>query len=173
MSNRIRERSEIPVEDTWAVEDLYPSDEAWEAELATIADEQQLLAAYAGKMCESAQSLLGFLTNMERIKAKIELLANYCMRKSDVDTRDGRYQAMMGQFRAVSVGLSAAISFETPEIMALDEDKLNAFYAEEPKLEHFRRYLSNIRRRKEHILSPAEEKLLAAAGDVTSSAEIF
>ena len=31
----IRKRSEIPVEDTWAVEDLYVSDEAWEVELNT------------------------------------------------------------------------------------------------------------------------------------------
>ena len=27
---RIRERNEIPVEDTWATEDMYVSDEAWE-----------------------------------------------------------------------------------------------------------------------------------------------
>mgnify|MGYP006967452809 CR=1 FL=1 len=32
--NKIRERSEIPVEDTWATEDLYATDAAWEEELA-------------------------------------------------------------------------------------------------------------------------------------------
>ena len=31
--NKIRQRSEIPEEDKWAIEDIYPSDEAWEADL--------------------------------------------------------------------------------------------------------------------------------------------
>ena len=35
--NRIRKREEIPVEDTWAVEDLYVSDEAWEEALNALA----------------------------------------------------------------------------------------------------------------------------------------
>ena len=38
---KIRKRSEIPVEDTWALEDLYVTDEAWEKELATLAEEMQ------------------------------------------------------------------------------------------------------------------------------------
>ena len=32
MSEKIRERCEIPVEDTWAIEALYATDEAWEQE---------------------------------------------------------------------------------------------------------------------------------------------
>ena len=49
MANKIRERSEIPVEDTWAVEDLYPSDEAWEQELATLAADKVKAASFAGR----------------------------------------------------------------------------------------------------------------------------
>ena len=38
--NKIRQRHEIPAEDKWAIEDLYATDEAWEAELATLAEDQ-------------------------------------------------------------------------------------------------------------------------------------
>ena len=31
-ANAIRERREIPKKDTWALEDLYPTDEAWQQE---------------------------------------------------------------------------------------------------------------------------------------------
>ena len=62
--NKIRQRHEIPVEDTWATEDLYVSDEAWEAELATLADDQVYLASFAGKLAQDAQTLYDYLTRM-------------------------------------------------------------------------------------------------------------
>ena len=166
---KIPQRSEIAVEDTWATEDMYATDEAWEAELATLTEDQANAVTFAGKLGTSGQVLCQYLTEMERVNAKVELLANYCMRKSDVDTRDAFYQAMVGKFMSTVVGLSAACSFETPEIMAISEETLESFYAAEPGLERYRRYLTDQRRRKEHILSPAEEKLLAAAGEMANA----
>ena len=166
---KIRLREEIPVEDTWATEDLYATDAAWEAELASIAEDQAYMAAFAGTLSQSADQLLTYLTRMEQTSAKVSLLANYAMRKADQDTRNGFYQAMSGKFMSVAVGLRAACAFETPEIMAISDDQLEAFYAEKPELERYRRYLTNLRRRKAHILSPAEEKLLAAAGEISGA----
>ena len=88
------------------------------------------------------------------------------MRKGDEDTRNSVYQAMTGEFIGVAVALDAATSFETPEIMAIEDDVLDRFYAESPALERYRRYLTNLRRRKAHVLSAAEEKLLASAGEM-------
>ena len=166
---KIRKRSEIPVEDTWAIEDLYPSDEAWEQELASLQEDQKILASFEGKLAQSPEMLLEYLENMERVNAKAELVANYCMRRSDVDTRDATYQAMVGRFMSVIVGLSAAISFETPEIVAIPDATLDGFYAACPKLERYRRYLTDARRLKDHILSYQEEKLLAAAGEMAQT----
>ena len=168
-NTKIRKRSEIPVEDTWAIEDLYATDEAWEQELATLADDEKVLTSYAGKLGESAENLYAYMEKTEQVNAKAELLGNYCMRRADVDTRDATYQAMVGKFMSVVVALSAATSFETPEIMAISNETLEGFYGELPKLERYRRYLSNLRRRKEHVLSPAEEKLLAAAGEMAQA----
>ena len=166
---KIRQRHEIPIEDTWALEDLYETDSAWEAELDTLKEDQAYMVAFAGNLSESADRLYDYLQRMEQTNAKAELLANYCMRKSDQDTRNGTYQAMVGKFMSTVVGLSAATSFETPELMAISSNQLDAFYAEKPELERYRRYLTDLRRRKEHILSPAEEKLLAAAGEMAQA----
>ena len=168
-TKKIRQRHEIPVEDTWAVEDLYPTDEAWEQELATIPADQAALAAFAGRLGESGETLCAYLTMMEQVDEKASLLGNYVSRRADVDTRDPKYQAMSGKFYSAMVAMGAACSFETPEIMAIPDETLEGFYATCPGLERYRRYLTNMRRRKAHTLSAAEEKLLATAGEVTGA----
>ena len=167
-TKKIPLRSEIPVEDTWATEDLYATDEAWEADLAELEKAGKQLADFAGKLA-GADSLYAYLELTESTNAKAELLANYAMRKADEDTRNATYQAMVGKFMSVVVALSASTSFETPEIMAISDDTLDGFYAAQPNLERYRRYLTDLRRHKDHVLSPAEEKLLAAAGEMSQT----
>ena len=168
-SRKIPMRAEIPMKDRWATEDMYPTDEAWEEELATLQDDRAVLTGYAGRLEESGSVLFDYLSNMERVNAKVRLLANYCMRKADEDTRNPVYQAMQGKFMGTAVALHAAASFETPEIMEISEETLNRFYAECPELERYRRYLNDLRRRKAHTLSAAEERLLASAGEMAQA----
>lgn len=166
---KLRQRNEIPVEDTWNLEDLYISDEAWEAELMSVAEDQAHLTSFAGRLSESADILLEYLTGMENVDEKTAKLGNYCNRKADQDTRNTFYQAMVGKYRSKLVALGAACSFETPELMAIPDEVLNRFYQEQPGLERYRRYLNNIRRMKEHVLSPGEEKLLAASREMSGA----
>ena len=168
-TKRIRNREEIPAEDKWAIEDLYPSDEAWEAELATLTEDQAYLAAFAGRLGESGETLCAYLTAMEKMTSKAQLLANYCMRRADEDTRNAHYQAMSGKFMGAYVAVATACSFDTPEIMAISDEKLETFYAEYPALERYRRYLTSARRMKPHTLSAAEEKLLTAASEMADA----
>ena len=168
-TKRIRNREEIPAEDKWAIEDLYATDEAWEQELASIAEDQAYLASFDGKLGQSGENLYDYLCRMEQLNAKADLLAGYCMRKADEDTRNTTYQAMSGKFMSVIVALSAATSFDTPEMMAISDETLDDFYAVCPGLERYRRFLTDLRRKKAHTLSPAEEKLLAAAGEMAQT----
>ena len=168
MSNKILKRSEIPVEHTWATEDLYPSDAAWEADLALMMEEGKQCAAFAGQL-NAAEGLYNFLYTDEMAGERIGRLANYAMRKGDEDTRNSVYQAMNGKFRSAIVQISAACSFATPEIMAIEDADLDRFYAEKPELERYRRYLTNARRLKAHTLSASEERLLASAAEVTGA----
>ncbi|MBE6923641.1 MAG: oligoendopeptidase F [Ruminococcaceae bacterium] len=164
--DQIRNRNEIPEEDKWALEDIFASDEAWEQELSALGDMEPVLAGYCGHIADDSQTLLAYLETMEQTNHRAKQLAHYAMRRSDEDTRVSKYQDMTGRFMAVAVALDAASSFETPEIMGISDDKLDAFYHEKPALERYRRYLTDLRRRKEHILSTAEERLLAASGEM-------
>ncbi len=166
---KIRERQEIPQEDKWAIEDLYPSDDAWEADLATLEADKSTLESYAGRLGESGQTLYDFLRFEENMGLKLGRLAGYCMRKSDEDTRDAHYQGMVGRFMGIYVAIGAATSFETPEVMAISDEELEGFYAQCPDLERYRRSLTDTRRRRAHALSAPEEKLLASAGEMSQA----
>lgn len=170
-SEAIRTRDQIPQEDTWALEDLYPSDESWEQALSALTARQSEAAAFAGKLGESGETLCAFLHLVEDVDGQSELLANYAMRKADQDTRNAAYQAMVGKLMGVLTAVGAAFSFATPEIMAIPEEALEGFYKAAPALERYRRYLNNERRRREHTLSAAEERLLAAAGEMANAPE--
>lgn len=170
-SETIRARDQIPQEDTWALEDLYPSDESWEQALSALTARQAEAAAFAGKLGESGETLCAFLHLVEDVDGQTELLANYAMRKADQDTRNATYQAMVGKLMGVLTAVGAAFSFATPEIMAIPEEALEGFYKAAPGLERYRRYLNNERRRREHTLSAAEERLLAAAGEMANAPE--
>ena len=166
---KIWRREEIPQEHTWATEDLYPNDDAWEQAMATLEEDKAAFASYAGRLGESGKTLYDYFCLVEQTSGKVSRLANYAMRKADEDTRNPHYQALSGKLRGVLVSLSAVRSFETPELMALTDGQLEEFYAAYPALERFRRCLTDERRMKAHTLTAAEEKLLASAGEMAGA----
>lgn len=169
MSETIRERKDIPLKDTWALEDLYATDADWEKALARMQARMPELSEFEGKLAQNGQTLCAFLALLEELDTQAESLGNYAMRRGDQDTRDANYQAMNGKFISAVTELSAGLSFATPEIMAIPEESLEGFYADCPRLERYRRYLTDQRRKKTHTLSAAEERLLAAAAEMAGA----
>ncbi len=171
MPKSIPNRNEIPVEHTWDLTHMFASDEAWLAEYESMKAMPETIAAFAGTLGESAEKLLAFLRLEDEITLRLSPLMGYASCKGDEDTANGYYQDLRGKAMSVAVAISSAAAFAAPEIMAIPEDTLNGFYAAEPALETYRRGLYQIRRRKEHILSPECETLLAAAGEIAQAPE--
>lgn len=162
-------RSEVPEELTWNLKDMFESDEAWMAEYESLQQMPAQIAEYQGRLGESAETLLEYLKAEDELELRLAPFYGYASCKNDQDQADARYQDMRGKAMSCIIAISSAASFATPEIMAIDEERLNGFYAERPALETYRRSLYQIRRRKAHILSPEEEKLLAAAGEMAEA----
>lgn len=166
---KIFERCEIAEKDRWAVEDLYPSDEAWKEDLEKLKALSNEMAGFAGKLGQDAKTLLAYATKHEEAEVLLSNIWNYSSRRNDEDTRVAKYQEMNGMAMSTYVGFSSATAFATPEIMAISEENLEHFYKEEPGLERYRRFLFDIRRHAAHVLSPSEEKILALAGEMMQS----
>ena len=164
--NRIPKRSEVPEEFTWDLRDLYPNDEAWKAEYESLCKLPERIESFRGRLGESAETLLEFCRLEDELMLRLMPLHTYAACSSDADTADGFYQDMRGKAESCYVAIETAAAFATPEIMAIDEDRLNLFYVAQPELETYRRSIYQIRRRAAHILSDREEGLLAAAGEM-------
>ncbi len=168
---KIPDRSEIPQEYTWNTADLFPSDEAWqEAYDACMAGIPEA-AAYAGRLGEGGKTLYEYIQLDLDMSRKLSRVANYAQRKYDQDTKVPQYQAMAGKLGPLYTAWSQATAFETPELLAISDEAMERFYQEEPRLELYRLYLTRTRDRREHILSDAEEKLLAATGEISDLAD--
>ncbi|SDB38101.1 oligoendopeptidase F [Ruminococcaceae bacterium FB2012] len=168
---RIPKRSEVPEEFKWALEDIYPSDEAWKADLEKLRGMPEKVEAYKGRLAESADTLLSFLRLSDEISVLADSLGNYAQRRSDEDTANALYQGMVGQVTNAFVDLNAAGSFETPEIIAIPEETLERFYGECEELKLYKRALDRTRLKKDHVLSEAEERIMALAGEMSQSPE--
>ena len=167
--NTIPKRSEVPEEFTWNLKDMFESDEAWYKENEALKEMPARIAAFQGKLGESAEMLLSFFRLQDEVELRLSPLYGYASCKNDQDQGNSVYQDMRGKAMSTFVAISSAAAFSTPEIMAIPEDTLNLFFVAQPELETYRRSLYRIRRRAEHILTPAEETLLAAAGEMAQS----
>ena len=163
---RIPKRNEVPVEQTWNLQDIFNSDDAWFAEYEALNETVSKISAFRGKLGESAQTLLDYFKQQDEINVRLSKLYGYAACKGDEDTGNAFYQDMRGKALRTYVGIGSASAFDVPEIMAIPEDTLNAFYKECPALETYRRSVYLIRRRASHILSPECETLLAAANEM-------
>ena len=170
MEQRIPKREELDKNYCWAIEDIFPSDEAWEEELKSCESLPEELMKYKGKLSESGETLLNYLDAMENASRKVRKLFLYTSMKSDEDTANPTYQALKGRCFGFIVKLNSAKSWEAPELTSISDETFEKFYQETPALNKYRRYLDQALSERKHVLSPQEEALLAAGGEVFSSA---
>lgn len=168
---RIPKRSEVPEQFKWALEDIYATDEKWTEDLQKLKAMPERIAAFKGRLSESADTLYDFMQLSDEISVLCDSLGNYAQRRSDEDTANAKYQGFLGQLMNAYVAVNSAGSFETPEIISIEEDKLQKFYEDKPELKLYKRALDKLRRKKAHILSEAEEKILALTGEMGQSPE--
>ncbi|MGL5269622.1 MAG: oligoendopeptidase F [Selenomonadaceae bacterium] len=166
-------RSEVDPAHKWQLKDIFPDDQAFEAEFSAL---QQLLSefdTYKGKLREPA-SLLACLTLRDTANRKAGSLFAYARMHRDVDTADSSYQALTARTTTLLSKVATAQAFIDPELLALDAAVLRQTIKADPAFAPYDFVISDLLRQKSHVLSPAEEELLAQAGEICQSpANIF
>ena len=147
-TERIIKRSEQKKEDTWALEDIFESNEKWFEELKACAALIPNIEAFKGKLSESAEQLYNFMKLSDEVSVRLEALANYAFRRNDEDQANSYYIDMRGKVMTLFTAVSSASAFLSPEIISLDDDLLESFYKELPELELYRRAIDKERRMK-------------------------
>ncbi len=163
---RMPKRSEVPEGSTWDLADIFENDEAWFSENEALKKTVTEIAAFRGKLGESAENLLNWFRLSDELSVRISKLHGYASCKSDQDTTVSKYLDMKDKAVSTIISVIGAAAFADPEIMAIPDETLSLFYVVQPDLLGYERALYSIRRKKEHILSEKEEALLAAAGEL-------
>lgn len=167
-------RSEIAEADKWALEDLFLTDADWEAAVKQLEEQLAQLKGYAGKVSASADALYAYLTLADETENLFEKVLVYSNEKMHEDMGNSTYQGYAAQAQAAATRLSAAEAFFEPELLAMEESRLQGFLKEDPKLEKYRILIDRIWRRKEHTLSAAGEEILAKTYEMaTAPDDIF
>lgn len=166
---KIPERNDISPEYKWNLTDLFKTDDDWEKALKQI--DISGYAKFKGKIGESASSLLNFLKFNDKISMETERVYVYANMLLHQDSRISKSQEMSNKAEMLMVSLMNASAFAAPEITSIPDDKLKNFYKDEPDLETYRHYLESVSRQKPHVLSHAEEAILAKTGSFSNAAE--
>ncbi|MDO5293171.1 MAG: oligoendopeptidase F [bacterium] len=170
----IKKRNEIDEQYKWAITDLYADDSQWQKEYDEVLALGTLLSGYEGTLAESADHFYEFLVKSDQMNKLLERVYVYANQRYHEDTSNAEYQKLSDMASNLMVTVSSGISFAPSEILAIDEERLNQFYKDEPALLEYKRFIDNLLRKKPHVLSKAEEKLLAEMGEVAdASSNIF
>ncbi|MCX5794604.1 MAG: oligoendopeptidase F family protein [Elusimicrobia bacterium] len=156
-------RSAVPEKFRWDLSALVPGDEAWEPAFAQATAALSALAPHKGQL-SAAPAVKTCLEDYFTARQRVEHVASYANLKADEDDGVAKYQEW--HQRALDLGnrLRSESAFIRLELLRLDDAAALAILAD-PSLAPYRAYVTDLRRRRTHLLGDEAEKVLSLAGD--------
>ncbi|EQB24004.1 oligoendopeptidase F [Streptococcus equi] len=164
-------RSHLEEKYTWDLSTIFATDAAWETEADSLSAAIEAARQQAGHLLDSSSSLLDITELQLELARRVEKLYVYASMKNDQDTTVAKYQEYQAKASGIYAKFSEAFSFYEPEFMALSQETYQAFLAEKPELAVYDHFFDKLFKAREHVLSQAEEELLAGAQEIFNGAE--
>lgn len=164
------ERSTIENKFKWTIDEMYPNEESIEKDIQKVKELIEEVKRYKGILADSEENIFKALNISEEASRILQNLYVYTHMKSHEDTRINKNQSNATKTDMLSTELSMATSYMVPEIIAMDNEKLENYLKTE-KLSHYKKYVDDILRLKPHTLNEREEELLAAVADLSGVPE--
>jgi oligoendopeptidase F len=160
----MKPRSEVPVEYTWRVEDIYATYEDWQKDKDALS---QLIPQIDGKKIgwtESASKMADLYELTDEIWKKAERLFSYASFQSDADMSNSKYQVMKGELQSMFVGIGVKLAFINEDLLKLKDETLAAYFKEEPRLKPYRFSIEQTIRLREHVLPEDQQQIVSRTG---------
>ena len=158
-------REEISQQYKWKMEDLYETNEAWEADFEKVKKGIEELQKFEGTLGKSAENLLKMHETLDELNQIAEKVYVYANQRLHENTANAYYQGLSGKAQMLIVQMGEAGSYIEPELLDIPEEKLEEMLKTEGLLK-YAMYYKRLLRRKEHILSKEMEELLAGVEEV-------
>ncbi len=165
---KLPRREDVPEQLKWDVASVFAGDADWEQ--AYKQAEAMLAGAegFAGTLGDSPERLAEYLGWREELMQKLDKLFLYAQMKRDEDNGNHVYQGLADRAQNLGVRVSAVLSFEDPEFLAIGDEKLGGWLAR-PELSLYQRFFDEILRMRPHIRTQEEEEILALSGEVMAA----
>lgn len=167
--HQVTKRSEVLPEDRWKLEDLFGSQAEWDKEYTLVQQLTEKMKQFQGKLGE-ASALKACFELEDDISLHTERLYVYANMRHHEDTAEATHQALAEKSTKLSINVGEAMSFITPEVLALSDEKLDELIAND-ELKAYRFTLQEMKRQKAHVLTKQEEALLAQVGNLSKAPE--
>lgn len=160
-------RNEVPHDDRWDVEAIYPNLQAWEESFKSLSPSSTQprwpeLAALKGSLDQGPDKVKIALDVLFKIQRLLVKLYTYAHLKHDEDIAEDSYKKAYNRITTCYHEFSEESAWFQPELLSLP-DHLIAAYLDSDLLAEYRFYIEKIIRIKKHTLSPDNERLMAIA----------
>lgn len=164
-----KDRKDTPREYTWNVEAMYEMASGCEKDLQACLELAEKYKEYQGSLDNGPKTLLAALRDRDNIERKLSKAAEYAFLKKCEDNRVAEFQALADKAMMTIARVMEATSFFEPELAGIPADKLRSWIETEPGLAVYAHFLDEVMRKRPHILSNEEEKLLAQLSEVSGA----
>ena len=168
---KVPTRSEVPEELTWDLERVYQSIEDWKKDQQKLEQKLAEFRKVKDQMKAGAEEFLAVIENYLEIMRIYEKLAVFASMKNDQDTTNSKYQELQGMADNLGTQVSEAVAWFQPALVHLDEQVIQDYFEQNSNLEPYRHFITELRSQRDHLLSDAQEELLAAAGNIFGAPE--
>lgn len=169
-TKELKTRDQIDSKYKWNIEAMIPDESVISGELESIKKEAEAYGEdFAGRLTESADTLLAAFQKRDDIWRRLEKIYVYARMRRDENNAETKYQAMADQCNSVIAAVSASMAFFTPELLSASEETILAYIDAAPGLEIYRFAICDTMRQKAHILTQAEENILAQMSEITGA----
>lgn len=164
---KVLKRSEVDVNQTWDLSDIFVSDEKWEEEYSKLSEDINEIEKYKDNILESPENILATLQLDEKLTRRAMKLYIYSHSKGDVDMADSKYQEYNSKMSLLFSELSLKTKFIELKLLTLNEKEVEDIFSRED-LKVYKFFIEKLQKGKENTLSDVEEELLSKISRLTN-----
>lgn len=168
---KVPARSEVPEKLTWDLERVYQSIEEWKKDQRKLENKLDEFKHAKDQLEMNADKFLEVIEQYLEIMRIYEKLAVFASMKNDQDTTNSQYQELQGMADNLGTQVSKVVAWFQPALVHLDDQVVQDYFHQNSKLKPYRHFITELRSQREHLLSDAQEELLAAAGNIFGAPE--
>lgn len=169
-SKHIPTREEVSNEFKWQLSDIYPTQDQWESDFQKLKNDLSKVTEVESQFLNSAAKLLQVLQLKDQIGRLLDKLFVYAKMHKDENNANAVYQALTNRIQSLATEVGSALSFIVPALAGCPSERLQQYVKDLPELQVYQYFFNELDRQRQHILSAAEEKILAQSADIADAA---